>query len=170
MLDGIECRLMRMLPLIAVCLFMNAGFGHAQTKDDGSLRGLTQVDLLIENLDADSQACGITPQLLRDAFMFPASSTALKISETANATFYIQTATIHDNAGRCISSIRFELFEFQFLKPGFANLHRTTAVEFWHDYWMGFSGQNQHSKMIRDAVEVVAKKFLTKWNLDNKPQ
>jgi hypothetical protein len=32
MLDGMECRLMRMVTLLAICLFMGAGFGHAQTR------------------------------------------------------------------------------------------------------------------------------------------
>lgn len=161
---------MRVLPLIAVCLFLSAGFAHAETKNTGSLNGLTEVELIIENLDAEAQDCRITPQLIENAFMFPASSTALKIPKEASTAFYISIMTIHEKSGRCSSLIQFRLYGFQLVKPLFSDLPRFAKVVFWDDYWMGFSNQNEHKKTIRDAVEVVTKKFLTKWNLDNKPQ
>src|SRR5664279_840084 len=65
--DWVMCK----LPLIAVILFLNMGFAYSQAEITGPLNGLTNVELLIENLSADSQTCGMTPQLLQDAFMFP---------------------------------------------------------------------------------------------------
>jgi hypothetical protein len=162
---------MRILPLIVVCLFMGAGYGHAQMEP--GLKGLTEVELVIEKLSADSQACGITEQSIRDAFTFPVSSTALKISKpsiTNHPVFYIKVITIREDAGRCTSAIQFRVFEFRLIKPDFSDLSRSAAVEYWHDNWLGFSGQSQHNKMIRDDVEAATKRFLTKWNLDNKPQ
>jgi hypothetical protein len=170
MLDGMECRLMRILPLIAVCLFMSAGFGHAQTYD-GNLKGLKLIKPLVEDLDEGARACGVTEELIRDGFMYPVSSSNLQISDTNSdaATFYIQLTTLRMRFG-CVSAINIKVYVYQFLKPPFSDDAKLFKVELWSQGSINSSGTNEHARSIKGAIEDITKHFMTAWNLDNKPQ
>ena len=162
---------MRMLALIAVWLLMNVGFGHAQTNRSGDLKGMTQIHLLIETLTDDAKACGITEELIRDAFMYPASSSRLQItSDPASPTFYIQVSTLRLNPeGICFSGVNYESYNSQFVQPYFAPTPKLYDVVFWKTGYVFFSGKNQHVQLLKENIEDHVKRFLTTWNLDNKP-
>jgi hypothetical protein len=174
MLDGMEGHFMRTLPIIVVCLFLSAGFGHAQTQNDGKLKGLTQINLIVEDLTKDSQACGITPELIRSAFMYPASSSNLKTKIEEEPLripiFYIQVSTLHGVSGLCFSDVIVKVYINQTLKLPFANRDGFYEVDLWHENWVVFSPVNRHAQMIKEQIENITKAFLTAWNLDNKPQ
>jgi hypothetical protein len=172
MLDGMEYRLMRKLPLIAVCLFLNAELGHAEMRFGGAMRGLTKISVIVEALDKDSQACGITTELIQDAFMYPVSSSNLKVEETRLGTpvFYIQVGTIHGQNGLCVSTVNLSADIYQGVKLSFVNDEQFLKIQLWDAEWNGFSQANQHNRMIKNTIEDMTKKFLTAWNLDNKPQ
>jgi hypothetical protein len=171
MRERVGDQFMRILPLIAVCLFMSAGFGHAQTEIGGKLKGLTQITLLVEDLPKDAQACGITPELVRNAFMYPASSSKLQIKDSIDVrtVFYIQITTLHER-GTCFSNIALKLYIYQELKVSFADRIGSYEVDLWHRGWLGISAVNRHPQIIREQIENYTKQFLTAWNLDNKPQ
>jgi hypothetical protein len=170
---GMEDRLMRKLPLIAMCLFMTAGFGHARAESYvGSLTGVTKIELLIEDLDANNKACGITEEIIRDAFMYPASSSRLQIArdDPSAPFFYIQVTTLHSNVGACASHIHYQLYFHQLVQPVFTPSPRNLDMVFWNEGSIMMSQQNQHAQMVKENVENYTKKFLTKWNFDNKSQ
>ena len=164
---------MRKLRFIAVCLFIGAGFGDAQAgSHSGDLTGITKIELLIESLTANAKACGITEKMISDAFMYPASSSRLQIArdDLDVPSFYIQVTTLHTNSGACASSINFRLWYRQPVKPVFAESPRGLDIVFWIDGSIVMSAQNHHAQMVKEDVENYTKKFLTNWNLDNKPQ
>jgi hypothetical protein len=162
---------MRMLALIAFWLLMNVGFGHAQTNRSGDLKGMTKIHLLIETLTDDAKACGITKELIRDAFMYPASSSRLQItSDPDSPIFYIQVSTLRLNPeGICFSSVYYESYNSQFVQPDFAPTPKLYDVVFWKTGSVFFSVNNRHTQLVRENVEDYTKRFLTIWNLDNKP-
>jgi hypothetical protein len=169
---------LRTLPLIAVCLFLSAGFGHAETEPkEHPLKGLKQISLEIELLNQDAQTCGITRELIHDAFMYPASSSKLKISDDLInlqpdvATFYIQVTTHYTKTlGLCFTGINMQAHIYQSLKLPFADRVKGFNVKLWDDETIGVSAANQHGRQIQGMIEDYTKKFLTAWNLDNKPQ
>jgi hypothetical protein len=159
---------MHILPLVFVYLFLSTGFGHAS-----GLGGLTQIRLLMEELSTVAQACGVTKELIQDAFMYPASSSNLKVasnSEFAAPIFYIQIGTLRGAAGLCFSAVNVKVYIQQMVKIPASNLDGIYEVQLWEDSWLGFSHANEHGEMVRQKIETSTKKFLTKWNLDNKPQ
>jgi hypothetical protein len=74
---------------IASCLFISAepGFGRAQL-DHASLKGLSKIKLLVERPDGTARSCGVTEELITAAFMDPASSSALRVTNDAVDLFF----------------------------------------------------------------------------------
>jgi hypothetical protein len=167
---GIGDRLMRTLSLIVVCILMCTGHSHAQTIN-GSLRGLKEIRLLVEAPSKGAEACGVTPELIRDAFMYPASASRLRIANLNSdaPTFYIVIGTVHTGA-LCVSSVIAKVFVYHSIKLDFSDMDRSYRVELWFDGSVYASGMNEHARQIERAVEESTKRFVTDWNLDNKHQ
>ena len=157
---------MRVLPLVAVCLFLGAGFSSAQTESRvGAPARLTQVFLSIENLPPTAKACGITENLIKDAFVTSASFSRLQITDDMRApTFYIHVGTFQSSTGLCVSPTNYRLYIRQQAQPPFNEL------DLWIDGSIVQSKKSEHAQMVKEDVETYAKKFLTQWNLDKKPQ
>ena len=139
---------MRTLLLFVAYLFLANGFAHAQ-----SLQGLSKIQLVIEDPDKDkgATACGITNKLIKDAFMYPVSASALQVTnDPAAPIFYIQPATLKLPVG-CFTSINFQLYENQYVKPTFAEgPSRPAEVVYWEDtFVVAASEENRHSKRNR---------------------
>jgi hypothetical protein len=163
-------RLMRMLALIAVWLSMSAEFAYAQAEHDGRLKGVTKIRLLVEDLSKGSELCGITSGMIRDAFMYPVSSSKLQISDqNPDARFYIRVTTL-DSHVSCKSEITIKIYLFQYEKLPFSDLGRSYDVELWSEQSIFTSDVNEHAQIIREGTENMTKDFVTAWNLDNKPQ
>jgi hypothetical protein len=80
--------------IIAACLFVSVRGGYAQ--ESFRLGGVKTVRLLIEDFSPKAAECGISEDLVRSAFMYPASSARFKIvSEASDATFYIAVTTVY---------------------------------------------------------------------------
>jgi hypothetical protein len=134
-----------------------------------SLQGLTKIQLSIAELDQDSEACGITKELIREAFMYPVSSSALRVvGVDASPTFFnVQITTLKMPQG-CFSNINFSVHEYLSVQPSFFSKYTIADVVYWKKNYITTSGQNWHAKAISDGIESYAKKFLTEWNLENK--
>lgn len=160
--------MLRFSLIFAASIFFGAGPCLAQAGDHG-LRGLKQINLLIERLDNNSQTCGITEALIRDAFMFPVSSSRMQISNAYDVpTFYIQVTTLHDRTGLCVSSINMRAYNFQSLKLTYGTTKDYFKIELWSEGWVGYTQATRHGQRIRETIETLTKKFVTAWNLANK--
>lgn len=163
---------MRILPLIAVLLFLGTGFGQAQ-QQTGSLSEIKLINLTVAVTDS-AKFCGVTEQMIRDAAMYPISSTRLSISNPESGevpTLGIAVSTFVGNSGLCASSIEFELAMLRPLQLPFATEARMYKIVFYQSNWHGYAMPDAHGKQIREQVELFTKKFVTTWNLDNnKPQ
>src|SRR5437764_1020334 len=65
----------------------------AQTLDN-ALRDITQWKLLIEDLDKNSQNCGITTEKIRNAVLYPVSSAQFKITDAGNSRIYVKALSL----------------------------------------------------------------------------
>jgi hypothetical protein len=141
----------------------------AQVNYEFPLKGLKSIHLLVEDLNEESQRCGITEPLIHDAFMFPASSSKINISNDRGPTFYVKVATLFDRLG-CFSLLKVEVYINQSVKLNYidgppAFVH----VRLWQEERLITSKIEEHGQRIRNNVENSTKNFLTEWNLANRP-
>jgi hypothetical protein len=161
---------MRIL-LPVVCLFLlSTGFGRAQL-DPASLKGLSKIKLLVERPDGTARSCGVTEELITAAFMDPASSSALRVTNDAvDPFFYIQVNAIDLKNGMCVSDVTLQLVYRQLIRPDFSADPRYVTMVYWSQSTLAASAQYEHAEMVKNAIESNMTKFITKWNSDNKPR
>src|ERR1039458_3917383 len=110
---------MRKALIVVACLCVRASFCKAP--DISLLWALKRINLLIENLSNDAQSCGITNALVREAFMYPASSARFSVEQGSSIpTFYILITTVRTQNGICASSVKVEVYSFEMVKLTFS--------------------------------------------------
>ena len=152
---------------IFILLCLATTTAHAQSP---GLSGLKEIHLLIEGLSKDAEACGITQQLIRDAFMYPASGAKFNVVDTTAApTFYIQISTLrlHPISG-CASSINAQVYVTQNVTLDFSNTGVFAEVVLWNGSYLVSGSPADHPTQVKEDVEDLTKEFITKWNLSNK--
>jgi len=149
---------------------------QAQT-DDNRLRGINQFNLMIQALQAsgeDWKECQITVPLIRDAFMFPTSGARFVVNERLDiqdqkfrAPFmYIDVGTRSDQL--CVSPIDMRLLVGQEVKLEASGRNILAPILLWTFRAMRSSAKDRHGQVVREAIDLGTKKFITDWNLDNK--
>jgi hypothetical protein len=142
-----------------------------------ALRGLKAVTLIVDGIDEDSKRCGLTPELIRDAFLFPVSQTKLEVSDSSdvNPIFHISiNSLIQRVPNQCIASLAFTLFNYQRVKLDYVDNpdERHLEVRLWYAQSVLVSGaapgDPSHPQIVRQTIENTTKKFLTFWFLANK--
>src|SRR5262245_58109113 len=161
---------MRILLLAACSFLLSTAFGYAQPESD-SLQGLVKIKLLVEQPDDTARACGVTEELITTAFMNPASTSALRLTnDTVDPFFYVQVNAIDLKNGMCVSDVTLQLLHRQFIRPDFLADHRYVTTVYWSESTLAASAQSQHAEVIKNAIESNTTKFIAKWNSDNKPR
>jgi hypothetical protein len=112
------------LSCTAFALHLGA-FANAQMSQEASQRalvGLNSIGFFVEQLDDDDKVCGITEGAVRDAFMYPISSSRLRFSRgLSGPIFHVQITTILQRQPRqCISSVMVHVFDLQNVTLDFA--------------------------------------------------
>jgi hypothetical protein len=94
----------RMVLIVAVAATLIANQSQAQT-DFHMLRGLSQVHILIEPLNGE-RTCGLTEASIREAVMYPLSSSKIKVvSYLTDVVFYVGITSIYLKESRiCFSN------------------------------------------------------------------
>ena len=126
--------------------------------------------ILIEPLSAASKECGIIEQSIRNAVMFPLSSTKIDVLQ-GSGRFYVNATTVVSRSYPiCISSLKVEVSYLQSVMLGFSNKDTPdfVAIKLWESGTLFSSGQHEHTQRMSENVEELTKKFITDWNLDNK--
>jgi hypothetical protein len=148
---------------------------NAQISQEGSQRalvGLDSIAFFVEPFDDDDKSCGITEALVRDAFLYPISSSRLHVSKGfSGPVFDVRITTILQRQPRqCFSSVTARVFDFQNVPVDFAHgAIREVALVLWDNERLLVSSPSDHSGRIRTAVRESTEKFLMRWNLANPP-
>src|SRR5262245_36650372 len=120
---AVEGKMLRLIVIAAVMLASPCG---AQT--EGSLlRGLTKVDVLIEQISQDAiKGCGLTGGGVSNAVMFPLSSTSIVITNDDPTKLYININTQHfpPPLRLCVSSLRVQVYTYQIVTLEFSKIER----------------------------------------------
>jgi hypothetical protein len=150
--------------------------GHAQTEDN-LLRGLIELNLVVEKLPGGAAPCGITEEMIRTAVRYPLSSTKIRLHLTHDFTaprpaLYINILTVHQ-ANECTSVVHIEVSNFQKVTLYFSGADKSAAkmasVILWKATRLLGSNPTRHRRQVPETIEAELKNFITDWNLDNKP-
>jgi hypothetical protein len=161
--------------LVALSVFVT-NFAQAQMSPENTqkaIKGLSELELFIEDLDSASQKCGITESLIRDAFMFPVSSSRLNIVSKASYTrpaFYIRVTTLDPrNSSQCITMLEASVINYQLVKLDYKDDEPSRVIlRLWEDAQVTNTTRSDHPRLIQRAVEAATKRFVTIWNIANK--
>src|SRR5262249_10833659 len=80
--------------MVATATALMCSQGYAQTPHH-VLRGLSKIDLVVEELDSGAKQCGLSERAIRDAVMYPLSSTELALDSSSHEVLYINIQTIY---------------------------------------------------------------------------
>ena len=149
---------------------------QAQARTNGNqLRGINQISLQFDRFNDDEKDCHITQNLIRDAFMYPASTARFIVKETVGVPhglpfmdFNVNTILFKSDQ-LCFSNIDMRLRVFQDAKLEASGRYIFAFIEVWSvGSMLRVSDNGRHRQLVRDAIEGATKKFITDWNLDNK--
>jgi hypothetical protein len=157
---------------VALFVFVT-NFAQATSSEDTqqAIRGLSELELVVDGLDSDAEKCGITASLIRDAFMFPVSSSRLNISNKASyvgPAFLIRVTTAQ-TPSLCVTALEFAVINYQLVKLDYKDdAPSWVTLRLWDNLWVSSSAPANHPQKIQRSVEASAKKFVTIWNIANK--
>lgn len=158
-MDRISTLAAALLALVAA-----APMAGAQTIDH-SLRGVTKLDVLIEQLDSDSDACGITESGLERAVAKGARGAGFTL-DGYDYTLYVRVNTLPRN-GDCFSSVDMEAYYYgEVVMPNFPQGNNAEIV-LWESSTIVISPKGQHGADISGIVADFTRMLADDWNKDN---
>jgi hypothetical protein len=117
----------------------------------------------------NADKCGITKQLIEDAFMYPASGAKFQVADDPNSgEINIEIETVQLGPGICASSVSLHVLYRQPVTLEYSNTMARAAVLLWNRAGVVTSIDSEHASQIKQGVEDVTKSFITQWNLSNK--
>jgi hypothetical protein len=161
----------RYIYVIAICLLSFETSSFAQTSKNPGLRGLSALGLVVEGLDDDSGKCGITEDVIRDAFLYIATSAKFRVTTERYAPQFIVhvTTLIQRNPRQCVTNLAIEVAKAQTVTLEFGDKLSTSVwVQLWRDDWIAVSVAERHRQQVQNGVEGATKKFIAAWTMENK--
>jgi hypothetical protein len=159
---------MRYIALSFVVVPVFSTTADAQTFHN-SLRGLSKIQLTIEELDPSSISCGLTKSAIQDAVKYPLSFTKLQLDEDSSEDLYVNVSSLYfPSDPSCVSSIEVEAYSFQVVNLTFSARTIGVSVKLWNHGNLLSSVKSEHVQRVKQEIEDETKHFITDWNLDNK--
>ncbi len=140
------------------------GTAAAQT-EDRSLRHVKSFDLLIEQLDDDSAACGITEGKLIKAVMSATSGAPFDLKGNAY-TIYVRVSTLPEG-DNCFSSVDMQAYYYGELKLPNYPKGNFAEVVLWQNGTIFVTPRGQHGSDVVETVEALTNDLVKNWNGDN---
>jgi hypothetical protein len=161
--------MLRLLMIFTALTFVSDTSG-AQTQIH-LLRGLLKVSLIVESLGTNEKGCGLTEQAIRTAAMYQLSSAAVEVDHLADVVFYVNVTSLYLQADQiCFSSIHVRANTYQTVTLEFSRDDKWAEIALWSSGYVASSTRSDHARYVSDVIEDKVKKFVTDWNLDNKPE
>jgi S1-C subfamily serine protease len=156
------------LIVMASAMILLPSQGHAQTLNH-LLRGVSKVQLVIENLAERDKECGLTEQAIRAAVMYPLSSTKIEVGSSHVALYVAANSLSFRAASLCVTHYSVQVFTAQSVTLEFSGHDNFAQIELWNSGSILSSDRSDHARRVTGSIEQRVKAFITDWNLDNKP-
>jgi hypothetical protein len=131
----------------------------------GTLRDVENLELAIEPLDRDAQACGIDRSAIVDAVKAGSKDAGFKLDGYDYA-LYLRISSLPKETD-CFSSIDVEVrYVGKLPIPAYPQGNRVRTV-LWSNGTIIISPRNQHGREVSDVVTYLVKGLSTDWLKDN---
>jgi hypothetical protein len=136
----------------------------AWAQEDQVLRGFASARLVIEDLDEEAMACGVTRSALDTSARFVLSQSRIKFDSAARPFIYIKVTVMRlSSSDSCAYS-----YEMSFRAPARVSANNIVAyVEIWSGGGMGISPRSNMPKSLTEGIEITTKKFVVEWSKTN---
>lgn len=148
--------------MVMAVLMAAAMCAHAE---DGSMRGLNPIVLLVEEVPEAGKGCGVTREGIRAAAEGPLSESPLKVVKFATdvkAYLYIQVNVIAVQ-DICMSNIYASFRTVAVVQDN----QRLTIAGIWNENVIGAAWPNEAPGKIHSAVARLTKELIEEWSRDN---
>lgn len=153
------------IPAAALTALLAGATGAGAQTIDGSLRGVASMDLLVEQLDADSAACGITHDGLSRSALRGAEGAGFTL-DGYDYTLYLRVNTL-PRSGDCFSSIDMEAYYYgEVVMPNWPQGNDAEVV-LWERSTILISPQGQHGGDVNRIVREFTRRLADDWRKDN---
>jgi hypothetical protein len=152
---------MRMIRIVLVFMGLLAlvnkpVLGQSTAGDEQTLRGVTRVNVVIEELPSDAINDGLTKDQLQTDVELRLRGARLQIAGTAYALLYVNTHLMKSRAGLYIYNV-----VVQVEQPVTVLANSTiTVAPTWHQEGMGSEMASTMAQTVRDKVAFLVDKFL----------
>lgn len=152
------------VPALLLCVAAGLPPGDAAAAER-PLAGVRDFTVMIEHLDEDSAACGITGEALAEAIE----------SETAGAprgaggkgvTLYLRVSTLPKD-GNCFSSVDIEAYYFGVLGRSDRRAGAEAKVELWSNGTILVTRRGEHAPEVGAVIRQLVRGFMQDWRRDN---
>jgi hypothetical protein len=156
---------------IFTTLMGRASCGEAK---DPLLRGLSKVEILFEELNGDSLACGLDINSLKTSASYPLLESGLQIEPkyaSSVPTLYFNISSHYlRSADSCFSVINVRLYGMEYVKLEFQEKAMFSEVNLWSYGGMLSSLRGRHADRVANELQMFMKEFIVAWKLDNQPR
>ena len=162
-------KFLRELSAIAIFgLALGVANGASAQTVNGTLRGVTKLEIAVEPLDSDARACGQRLPDLTDAVKKGAEKARFTLDGYDYA-LYLRVSSLPRETD-CFSSIDIEVRYVGTLPlPAYPNGNRVRAV-LWSNGTIIISPRNQHGLEVAALVTLLVKGLVDDWIRDNSRQ
>jgi hypothetical protein len=158
----------RLLAIAVAIIVSISQQSQGQTRNH-LLKGLHEVEIIVEELSESNKACGINEDAVFDAIKYPVSSSNLRIQPLAPVVIYVQITSIFDRADNgCFSNIEVRAYDPQSVTLDFSGADKFVSVLLWRKNVALWGSRDRHPHFVTETVEQYVKKFIIDWKLDNK--
>lgn len=150
----------------------------AQTRDQ-SLKDISKVSIVVEDVAAGAAACGVRQGDLRDAFANRLSGSPLTVvdqiaakDDPAVVTLYIKSAVMPLDipgvpTGPCVTHFTIKLYGYQKVVLAASRRETFGSVELWEKGGMLATAREAHGKAVYDGIAEKASELAAAWRADN---
>jgi hypothetical protein len=139
----------------------------AQSAPQKSLKGISEVNIVIEDLNDDAKACGIRVDALDAAVRIPISSTKITVSGGMFAPMlYARVVAVRPTPTSCAVYVSLNAQKLLWLQPG-AALMDFELAGVWDNGAILSGPTYDMGKRVSDALEGQTKRFIGAWLRSN---
>ncbi len=132
-----------------------------------TLKGIKEVEVLIEGLGGAEKKCGLSKSGLRSAVLFPIATSQLKVVDQASIKVYENaTAVHHGSIDLCEAKYQVQLYTKQQTLINATNIYRRVELNLWDRGGVISGPKGTFEKLLRDTIEDLAKELVVDWSLD----
>ncbi len=151
--------------LVTVCVLQGL-WSLAPAHAFGKLEQIKNAKLTVANVNEHSEACGLSRDAMREAFLQPLRNSSIQITKSSAYFFYIKTTTIPYVKNTCITYVNAELLLTERYFNSATRSEKSGIIRLWSRGVLYTSGKSQHPEGVNSKFRELGRDFLQAWQRD----